>query len=68
MRASRVEAVLVSGVGQGDLLAVRGPVREPSLCCHGGAFWAGGARGPALVGGYAVASFVAEKRKVTSPF
>lgn len=55
-----VEAVLVCGVGQGDLLAVRGGVGEASIGGDGGALGALSFGSPAFLSGDTVAGFVTE--------
>ena len=49
VRADGVEAVLVGGVGERDLLAVGSAVREPSVGGYSGAFRTGGAWGSVLM-------------------
>ena len=49
VRADGVEAVLVSGVGERDLLAVWGAVRETSFGCHCESFRSRSTWGTALV-------------------
>lgn len=61
MRSGGMEAVLIGGVGQGDLLAVRSPEGESTFSCHSWALRAGGARGSALMRRYSRWGVVAER-------